>query len=196
MSTSWMECSIRQPPPACVASARHWRAVRPLNGEVLVVAEHRRHRRTQRPALHQVTQGPEDRRTAQHETALAGDACGLGRLDQLRGAWRGRRRVASRRRRRVQRPGPRPPRPGAPTSACRPRRRRCAGPPRAASPTTATSSAPTTSAKLRARRSRWSWTATIAASTTPPSIRALRLRPWAHAIRPDPTKPTRSMPGD
>ena len=26
MSTSWMECSIRQPPPACAASARHCEA--------------------------------------------------------------------------------------------------------------------------------------------------------------------------
>ena len=78
-----MECSIRQPPPACEASARHCGAVRPLNGEVLVVAEHRPPSvHPACPTLHQVTQSPEDRGAAQDQTALTGDACGAGRLDQ------------------------------------------------------------------------------------------------------------------
>ena len=50
------------------------RGVGALNREVLVVAEHAGHRRTQRPALHQVAQRPEHRRAAQHQAALAGHA--------------------------------------------------------------------------------------------------------------------------
>ena len=122
-----MECSIRQPPPACGGVGPPLRRVGALNGEVLVVAEHRRHRCTQRSALHEVPQLPEDRRAAQHQPALAGDAGGADRLDERGGTRRGRRRAASRRRRLGLPPGPRPPRPGAPTSACRPRWRRSAG---------------------------------------------------------------------
>ena len=77
MSRSWMECSMRHPPPAWATSARHCRGVRALNGEVLVVAEDRGHRRAQRPAVHEVAERPEDRRAAQHEAALARHAGGV-----------------------------------------------------------------------------------------------------------------------
>ena len=44
-----MECSIRHPPPACVDVGPPLRRVGAPDGEVLVVAEDRGHRRTQRP---------------------------------------------------------------------------------------------------------------------------------------------------
>ena len=60
--------------------------IRPLNGKVLVVPEHRGHWRPQRPTLHQVTEGPEDRSTAQDEAALTRHAGRVDGLHQLRGA--------------------------------------------------------------------------------------------------------------
>ena len=62
------------------------RRVGALNREVLVVPKHRRHRCTERAALHEVTELPEDRRAAQHQSALAGDAGGTDRLDEPGGA--------------------------------------------------------------------------------------------------------------
>ena len=66
---------------------------------------------------------------------------------------------------------------------------------RATSAASATASAPSASAKPSARPLWTSWTAVIDASSTPPSIIAFRPSPCAQAMRPVPTKPTRSMVG-
>ena len=139
-------------------------------------------------ACDEVAQGPEDRRAAQHEPALAGHArrrstastsavapgqVAVERLLAEDGAAGGEGLVdgaAVRRGRRAD--------PDGVAAARRPLRRSATA--------TAAPGEPTASAKPWARRSRGSWTATIAASSTPPSIIALRPSPWAHAIEPRP----------
>ena len=62
------------------------RPVGALDREVLVVAEDGRHRLAQGAALDDVAQGPEHRRAAQDEPALAGDPGGVDRVDERSGA--------------------------------------------------------------------------------------------------------------
>ena len=86
MSRSWMECSIRQPPPACATSARHCDAYAPLNREVLVVAEDRGHRlaRASRPARARAGPGRPGARAAPGRSGLGPPESSHG-LDQRRG---------------------------------------------------------------------------------------------------------------
>ena len=73
MSTSWMECSIRHPPPAWETSARHPEQ-RPPNRKVLVVTDGGRHRPAQGARRDQVPQGPKDRGGAEDQSRLRRDA--------------------------------------------------------------------------------------------------------------------------
>ena len=89
MSRSWMECSIRHPPPAWATSARHCRGVGALNGEVLVVAEDGGHRATQlRPTR---TRSRRARKTGADRSTrpdCAGTPAGGHRVDQRAAAAR------------------------------------------------------------------------------------------------------------
>ena len=194
MSTSWMECSIRHPPPACGHVGPPLRPVGALDREVLVVAEDRRHGLAERPPGHQLTQGPEHGRAAQHQAALARHPRRRHRLGQRLSPRPGRGRAASRRTPRRRRPPP---------SSTASRWAPVGVQTHTASARAATSAAPaatTTSAPPTRRRRpgpappRGSWTATMEASITPPSIIAFRPSPCAQAMTPVPTKPMRSMP--